>query len=137
MMLFTFACSHAQDDKIKAEINSVEQQSRQAILQKDSATLRKLWSPTFMVNAPTGMVIKGKQVEMVMSGQISYTSYKGEMEEILVSGDIVISMGHETVVAVMGNRNGGQPIERRYTNIWKKQNGGWMLIARQGSEVCH
>ncbi len=131
-----FFCAHAQIEKIKKEINAVEQQSTQAILQKDSATLRRLWSPTFMVNAPINRVVKGKQVDMVMNGQISYTSYVCEMEDMMVSGDIAISMGHETVVAVMGNRNGGQTIVRRYTNIWKKESNGWMLIARQPSEVC-
>ena len=137
LMLFTFLYSRAQADKLKTEINGLEQKSRQAILEKDSATLGKLWSPTFMVNAPTNVVVKGGQVAMVTGGQINYTSYKGEMEEMLVSGDIVITMGHESVVAVMGNRNGGQTIERRYTNIWKRQKQGWVLIARHASEVCH
>ncbi|GEM_PF-2046690 len=137
ILLIQFFCAHAQNDKIKSEINSLEERSRTAILEKDSATLHKLWSPTFMVNAPTNNVIIGKQIEMVMRGQISYTSYKGVMEEMLVSGDIVITMGHESVVAVLGNRNGGQSIERRYTNIWKREKEGWMLIARHGSELCH
>ncbi|HMK05552.1 MAG TPA: nuclear transport factor 2 family protein [Ferruginibacter sp.] len=136
ILLLRYFCSHAQDDKLKAEINSIEEKSRLAILQKDSVSLRRLWSPAFMVNTPTNNVIIGNQVDMVIRGQISYTSYKGVMEEMLVSGDIVITMGHETVVAVMGNRNGGQPIERRYTNIWKRQKEGWMLIARHGSELC-
>jgi len=136
LALFNFYYSHAQDEKIKSEINSLEEISRKAILQKDSATLHKLWSPTFMVNTPINNVLIGNQIDMVLNGQISYTSYKGVMEEILVSGDIAISMGHETVVAVLGNRNGGQTIERRYTNIWKKEKQGWMLIARHGSEIC-
>ena len=133
----TFYCVHAQDDKTRAEINRLEQKSRQAILEKDSLTLRKLWSPLFMVNTPANSVLVGNQVEMVMRGQISYSSYKGEMENIMVSGDVAISMGHENVVAVMGNRNGGQAIERRYTNIWKHEKDGWILIARQASEICH
>ena len=136
LIIISFCC-FAQDDQVKVEINKLEQKSRKAILEKDSATLHQLWSPTFMVNAPNNVVLKGGQVDMVMNGQISYTSYQGEMEAILVSGDIAITMGHETVIAVMGNRNGGQPINRRYTNIWKKGKEGWMLIARQGSEICH
>lgn len=74
---------------------------------------------------------------MVMNGQISYTSYKGVMEDMIINGDIAISMGHETVVAVTGNINGGKPVERRYTNVWKKGKEGWMLIARHGSELYH
>ena len=137
ILLLTFFSAHAQDDKIKSEINSFEQKSRRAIVEKDTATLHKLWSPVFMVNAPTNRVIIGGQVEIVTGGMVSYTSYKGEMEELLVNGDIVITMGHESVVPSIGSPNGGQTIQRRYTHIWKKQENGWLLIARHSSEICH
>jgi ketosteroid isomerase-like protein len=136
LLVFAFVCSYAQNEQIKTEINALEQKGIQAILQKDSATLRKLWSPTFMVNAPTNMVVRGGQVEMVMSGQISYTSFTREMEQLMVMGDMVITMGHEKVVAVMGNRNGGQTIERRYTHVWEKKNGSWLLMARHANDIC-
>ena len=136
-MLFTFFYAQAQDDKIKTEINSFEQKSRRAIVEKDTATLHKLWSPIFMVNAPTNRVIIGGQVEIVTGGMVSYTSYKGEMEELLINGDIVITMGHESVVPSIGSPNGGQTIQRRYTHVWKKQENGWLLIARHSSEICH
>src|SRR6187402_2343767 len=103
ILLLNFYYSHAQDNNIKIEINSIEQKSRQAIVEKDTATLRKLWSPAFMVNAPTNRVIIGGQVEIVTGGMVSYTSYKGEMEELLVNGDIVITMGHESVVPSTGS----------------------------------
>jgi hypothetical protein len=109
IMLFTFFYSQAQDDKIKTEINSYEQKSRRAIVEKDTATLHKLWSPTFMVNAPLNRVIIGGQVEIVTGGMVSYTSYKGEMEELLINGDIVITMGHESVVPGMAAQMEAKP----------------------------
>lgn len=137
ILLLNFYYSHAQDNNIKIEINSIEQKSRQAIVEKDTATLHKLWSPAFMVNAPTNRVIIGGQVEIVTGGMVSYTSYKGELEELMVNGDFVITMGHESVVPAIGNPNGGQTIQRRYTHVWKKQDKGWQLIARHSSEICH
>ena len=136
-LLFVVLCSHAQEDKIKTAIQNLEQKSILAIQQKDSATLSKLWSPTFMVNAPTNMVIKGGQIEMVMSGRISYASFTGGLEQILINGDIVITMGHETVVPLPGSPNAGQTIERRYTHVWKKHGESWVLIARHANNVCH
>ncbi|MBC7688611.1 MAG: nuclear transport factor 2 family protein [Aquabacterium sp.] len=136
-LLFVVLCSHAQEDRIRKEIQALEQKSKQAIQQKDSATLSKLWSPTFMVNAPTNMVVKGGQIEMVMSGRISYASFTGELEQILINGDIVITMGHETVVPLPGSPNAGQTIERRYTHVWKKNGESWVLIARHANNVCH
>jgi ketosteroid isomerase-like protein len=136
ILLLNFFYSHAQENNMRTEINSIEQKSRQAIVEKDTATLHKLWSPVFMVNAPTNRVIIGGQVEIVTGGMVSYTSYKGELEELLVNGDFVITMGHESVVPALGNPNGGQTIQRRYTHIWKKQEKGWLLIARHSSEIC-
>jgi hypothetical protein len=128
--------THSQNAAIETEIRNLEQKSVQAILQKDSATLRKLWSPGFMVNSPLNRVVVGGQVEMVMAGAISYTSYVKETEKVFIKGDMVITMGSETVVPVAGNPNGGKTIKRRYTNIWIKENGSWILIARQASEIC-
>jgi ketosteroid isomerase-like protein len=137
ILSMTFFFVHAQDDKIKLEIQALEQKSKLAILKKDSATLRKLWSPTFMVTSPMNLVIKGGQVEMVMSGKISYASFTGEMEQMLVNDDIVITMGHETVVPLPGSPNAGQTITRRYTHVWKKTKDSWLLIARHANEICH
>jgi preprotein translocase subunit Sec61beta len=134
--LLILFCAYAQNETIEKEIRKLEEIGAQAILQKDSATLRKIWARSFMVNSPRNTVLTGGQVEMVMAGIISYSSYKHELEKILITGDIVISMGSETVVPVMGNPNGGQTIKRRYTNIYQKENGQWILIARHANEIC-
>ncbi|MDB5200829.1 MAG: nuclear transport factor 2 family protein [Ferruginibacter sp.] len=117
-------------------IRKLEDIQAKAILEKDSATLRKIWSPAFMVNSPKNTVVTGGQVEMVMAGLISYSSYKHNMEKILLKGDLVITMGSETVVPTIGNPLGGQTVTRRYTNIYQEENGHWMLIARQATNLC-
>ncbi|HTL08538.1 MAG TPA: nuclear transport factor 2 family protein [Chitinophagaceae bacterium] len=134
--LFLIGSAHAQNDQLRAVIQGLEQKSKKAILEKDSATLHTLWAPDFLVNAPTNKVVKGEQVAMVMRGQISYSSFTGEIEEMLVTGDFVITMGHETVVPLAGSPNAGQNIQRRYTHIWKKTKDSWLLIARHAHEVC-
>jgi Domain of unknown function (DUF4440) len=136
LLLCVFICTYSQNAAIETEIKGLEQKVVQAILQKDSAFLRKIWAPGFMVNAPVNRVVTGGQVEMVMAGAISYTSYILEIEKILIKGDLVITMGNETVVPVMGNPKGGQTIKRRYTQIWIKENGSWIVIARHASELC-
>ncbi len=135
-LLLIFHCTYAQNNGIEAEIKALEENHIQAIMQKDTATLRKIWVPDFMVNSPRNTVVIGGQVERVMSGGIAYTSYKFEMEKILIKENLVITMGNETVVPVMGNPKGGQTIKRRYTHIWQKTNGTWVLITRHANEVC-
>lgn len=136
LTMLIFFCTYSQTTTVEAEIKELEKIHIQAILQKDSATLRTIWTPGFMVNSPRNIVMIGGQVERVMDGTISYTSYKFEMEQILVKGNTVISMGNETVVPVMGNPNGGKTLQRRYTHFWEKENGHWRLIARHANIVC-
>ena len=136
VFMLAFYDAYFQNKETEREIKILEEKVVQAILKKDSATLRKIWTPGFMVNSPRNMVLTGGQVDLVMKGVISYTSYTFEMESILEKGDIVISMGNETVVPVIGNPKGGQIIRRRYTHFWEKLNGSWRLIARHANEIC-
>ena len=75
----------AQNEQQKeAEIRAMEVAEVQALLEKDTATLRKIWSPGFMVNAPLNAVFIGGQVELVVAGIISYTSFTRTVEHVLV-----------------------------------------------------
>ncbi len=134
--LFIFFFVNAQNAETEKEIRLLEEMHVQAILQMDSASLRKIWPPGFMVNNPGNTVVVGGLIERVMSGSLAYSNYKFEMEQILIRQNLVVTMGNETVVPVMGNPKGGQTIKRRYTHIWQKENGNWILIARHANEVC-
>ena len=136
LSLLIFLYGNAQSEKIETEIRKLEEMQVQAILQKDSVTLKKIWHSDFMVNSPRNIVVKGGLLERVMSGSIAYSSYTFEMEQILIKENCVITMGNETVVPVMGNPKGGQTIKRRYTQVWEKLNGTWILIARHANEIC-
>ena len=134
--LLIFCSTYAQKATIEKEIKILEEKVIQAVLKKDSVTLSKIWDTGFMVNAPVNRVVIGQQIKMIMSGIISYSSFKAEIEQLLIKEDMVITMGNEIVVPVMGNPKGGQTVKRRFTHIWIKENGSWKLIARHSNEVC-
>jgi len=125
-----------QNATTEATIKSLEEKQVQAILQKDTATLRKIWSPGFMVNSPRNIIVIGGQIERVVEGSLAYTSYTFTMEQMLVQEDMVVTMGSETVIPVIANPKGGQTIKRRYTQVWQKANDSWILIARHANELC-
>jgi len=86
------------------------------------------------VNAPNNEVLKRKDVlDLLRNGSIDYTSYERQVETVLVHGDTVIVMGSETVTP---RQNPDHPMHRRATNIWMKQKGKWLLIARHASIIC-
>lgn len=132
-LLYTFSISAQQQDT-EAEIRNLEQQEVQAVLQKDTVMLLKLWAKDYVVNAPDNMVnFAGKTTldrPVLTRARVAFTR---EIEHVIIRGDVVFTMGSETVVP------GGkqvQPVKRRYTNIWMKQNGIWKLTARHANVIC-
>jgi hypothetical protein len=120
----------------EAEVRATELVEAQALLQKDTAALRRIWSPGFMVNAPLNMVFIGGQVELVIAGIISYSSFIRNVEHVMVLKDVVVTMGSETVIPAGIDPMAGQTVHRRYTNIWNKEKGIWVLVARHANNIC-
>ena len=129
----------AQETSPEADIRLLEEKERQAVLKKDTAALRKIWDRYFLVNAPTNRIVTaGPDVaSRLVISRMSYASFTREIEQILVRGDVVFSMGNEVVIPdADDDPRKGKEIRRRYTNIWMKQGSTWTLVARHASEIC-
>lgn len=128
----------AQETSPEAEVRLLEEKERQAVLKKDTAALRKLWDRYFLVNAPTNRVVPaGPDVVSRPVIQLKYASFTREIEQILVRGDVVFSMGNEVIIPDGDDDpRKGKEIRRRYTNIWMKHGTTWTLVARHASEIC-
>ncbi len=126
----------AQDADTESEIKRLEQMEVQAILKKDTVTLLKLWDKDYVVNAPGNKInFAGKTTLDRPVLKRSRTSFTRDIEQIIVRGNIVFSMGSETVVT--GNEiDVEQIVKRRYTNIWIKQDDSWKLVARHANVIC-
>lgn len=127
----------AQDQNIEAEIRRLEKMEVQAILNKDTITLAKLWDKNYIVNSPDNVVVlPGKTAVDRPVLKRSRTSFIREIEHIIIRGNTAITMGNETVVPTGDQPNTGQTIKRRYTNIWMKNDGEWKLVARHANVIC-
>jgi hypothetical protein len=127
----------AQNEQQKeADVRAMEVVEAQALLQKDIPTLQKVWASNFMVNAPINMVFIGGQIDLVRAGILSYRAFTRNIEHVMVLKDVVITMGSETVVPSGLDPKAGQTIHRRYTNIWSKEKGIWILVARHANDIC-
>jgi hypothetical protein len=69
-------------------------------------------------------------------GITDYSSFVREPETVVIHGNTVIVMGAEAIKPTANAPGAGQTIRRRYTNIWMKRNGRWVLVARQASIIC-
>jgi spore coat protein U-like protein len=132
---------HAQDNsKLEAEIRALEQTGAKAILNGDINTLKELWAPEFLVNTPRNNVTGTRDSILMIqkAGNIDYSTYEKVIERMQFQKNIVITMGHETIVSKndIPGVKAGQIFKRRFTNIWMKKNGKWQQIARHASVIC-
>lgn len=127
----------AQDQDVESEIRRLEHMEVQAVLDKDTATLLTLWDKEYVVNAPDNKInFAGKTTLDRPVLKRSRTSFTRDIEQIIVRGNTVFSMGNETVVSTDDQTNLQQTLKRRYTNIWMKQGDSWKLVARHANVIC-
>lgn len=124
-------------DTVEQKIRKLDAAQAEAILRKDFRALDELCAKDFTVNNPRGEISRGNEAvkDLIRSGVINYASFVREIEAIMMHGKTVIVMGHETLVPNENSPQAGQTVQRRYTNIWMKRNGKWLLTARHASVI--
>ena len=134
--------ARAQSGSDEAAVRSADDQERIAALNRDTVALERLWSDQFVVNAPNNRVAIGKRAVLdafVRSGIINFSSFERQIEFVRVAGDFAFIMGLETLVplsdAPSAGLRAGQPTQRRFTNIWKREAGTWRLYARHANVI--
>lgn len=117
------------------EIRDLEAAEAKAILAADLPALEKLWGDDFTVNAPDNQIRNRKSVAAaIKAGQIRYKAFERKVEYVGVHGDTAVVMGQESVTPV-GGVDDGNIVDRRYTDVWRKKDGRWVMLARHAHIV--
>ena len=126
------------NDALEQSIRKLELAESDAVVRSDVAALEKLWAEDFTVNNPNNQVSKGRKevIARVRSGLLNYSSFVREIESVGFYGDTVIVMGLEKIVPSGTSADAGKTIRRRYTNIWMKRKGKWLLTVRHANVIC-
>ena len=123
-------------DNPSREIRQLEEMERTAELKGDTAALFSYWSPNYVVNNPNNMILMAAQIKsFIRKGGIAKTSFTRDIEKITFSGALAIVMGSETYDAKENKNQPDNPVTRRFTNVWVKTEKGWLLAARQASNM--
>ena len=95
------------------------------------------YSSTFVANTPGNAVVKGEQMlEQFARGTVSYASVEQKIEYAGSHGpDMVVLMGEEVVVPQAGAPNAGKRIHRRFTDVFRKENGEWRHDLRHANVI--
>jgi ketosteroid isomerase-like protein len=122
----------AATSQVEAEIRELDQIQAEAWRDRDQAALELLWSPEFMLQAPSNQILTREGVfrEMQTPRLVGgLASMERTVERVTQFGDIVISMGVDRPVNKTGP-TAGVVRTQRYTNVWRREGNTWRMIAR-------
>ena len=81
--------------------------------------------PEFLVNTPRNEITGTRDSILLIqrAGMIDYSTYEKVIERMEFQKNIVITMGHETIVSKNNTpaAKAGEIYKRRFTNIWMKK----------------
>jgi ketosteroid isomerase-like protein len=109
-----------------------EEENRVAFLAGDVATLDRLWTDDFLVNSPLNLVNdKPRTLALLQAGRIRHTDLTSDIERMTRHGDVVVVMGSDRVTDPPNE----VVTHRRFTNLWRRENGAWRCFARHANAV--
>jgi hypothetical protein len=124
-----------QNDALEEEIRKLEQAQVNALLKNDLAAMERNWAKDYTVNNPFSQAVRASEGP-IRAGTLTYSSFIREVEKVLFHEKTVIVMGKETIVPSGTSADAGKTINCRFTNVWMKKNGKWLLTARHASVIC-
>lgn len=119
---------------------AADAQQRQAVASVDVAAIGKISDPNLRVNAPNNRILtRDDLMRMVASGAIRNEVFERTPEEVVITGDVGVVMGHETVfpgaASEQARMYGRKTLLRRYTNIYIRSAGAWRHLARHANVI--
>jgi ketosteroid isomerase-like protein len=124
--------SRAQHASIEQIIRKLDKERIQAQIHADAAALDRLYADDFIGVGPSGTVRTKPQVMAdFTSGTLKFQSITTDQVQVRVYGNVAV----ETGLSTMKGEDQGKAVPRdtRFTRVWVKQKGRWMLVANHYS----
>src|SRR5207248_430936 len=135
LMSFAFGQSTTQQEsknsKTEKEVRQMIGKYRTALLQRDIATLEKIWADDYVfVNASGDVLTKAQRLANAKSGATTLDSIREE-ENITVR--VYENSAVATSRVTIKGQYSGQPTSGQYrsTHVWVKGSAGWQLVTNQ------
>ncbi len=108
-----------------------------SVVTGDKAAFLSIFTPETRVNNPGNIMSDRAMVERIFaSGAISYEYLRRSIEYAAPRrDDEVVLMGQETLKPRAGAPNAGKIVRRRFTDLWRLDNGTWKLSLRQATII--
>ncbi len=125
------------DDPAVQEVLALRRAGIAALTSGRISAETERYSSTFVANTPTSGVVPGHELlALFESGEIVYAHVEQHIEYAGAHGeDIVVIMGEEIVVPGEGMPDAGKRITRRFTDVFRKEDGEWRHDLRHANVV--
>jgi ketosteroid isomerase-like protein len=124
------------DAAAEQEVRQTIEKYRTALLQKDAATLERIWADDYTFTNGAGEThSKADRLVNLKSGATSLDSISEEEDmKVRVHGNVAVVTG---LLTIKGRYSGKQTSgQYRSIHVWVKGEAGWQLIANQLTRVA-
>ena len=117
------------------DVERMEQKRMQAILSVDMPALYAIYADDFFYNTGSGVSqTKAQYLPRYASGEIKVTKADSEPRDIRIYENTALVTG--IVHVNLTNKGEEKLLHLRYLNVWIKRANGWMLVARQSTNIA-
>ncbi len=115
------------DDPAVQAVLALRRAGIEAMMAGTMSAETERYSTTFVANTPNGGVVTGEaMLRLFSTGGIRYTHVEQRVDYAGSHGpDVVVIMGEEIIVPGEGMANAGQRVRRRFTDVFRRENGEW------------
>lgn len=139
--IFIFSCGDDKKDKKEAykeaaikELVLLNTQYDSALIKADTSWLKKIYAEEFSYTTPEGQVrSKGQQLENIAGGGLKLEFGKSDEVEVKVFDSTAVLTGR--FIAKGTYAQSFVDIKERYTTVWTRKDGKWILVKEQGTFI--
>ena len=118
----------------RAAVTELLERHRKALLEKDVATIDRLWADDLsFINHRGQILTKAQRMENVRTGATSFKSIQITDQVVRPYGDAVVTTG---VVTLDGQYSGEEGSgDYRFTTVWSRRGPQWQMVALQMTKI--
>lgn len=110
---------------IENEISDLESSECNALLKRDTSSLKNIWIRDFTLDEPQNQLHLGK------NSIPYYVSLNRTIEKLTILNNIVYTSGHEYAQQLKGNGKVDEPTKKAFFHMWIRNNGVWKLSTKK------
>jgi len=116
------------------ELAKLENAWKQAVVNRDKASLERLYTADYTSTDTEGMTWnRGQDIEIDMEGPSHLTSFSLDDLKVQVVGDVAVVTGRNTATGTLVGKK--VSAKTRFTDVFVKRDGRWQCMRSQSTAI--